>query len=127
MAVSFASAGLTLLDAAPAEPSRRWWRAAAGLVLVLLVIAAGAASLFDLAVAERRRALSTATQARLQALAHGRAEVLCDRVACGGVGAHGAAAAVATSDHGPTPASASLRSKSSPRLRAQMRVKSQRP
>ncbi len=72
-----------------------------------------------------QRARLAGARARLDE--HRRVEVLRDRPAGGVVGAHGAAAAARTPDHGSTPGSASLRSKSSPRLRAQMRVKSQRP
>lgn len=76
MAAALAADRLTLLDPPPALPLRRPWRTFAGLLALVLLAAAGAAWLVQAAVAERRQALVSATEARLEALAHGRAEVL---------------------------------------------------
>ena len=67
---------LALPDPTPAAPARRLGPAAVGLLAFLLGLVALAAWIGDLAVAGRRQALVEATQSRLQALAHGRAEVL---------------------------------------------------
>ncbi|HMR30252.1 MAG TPA: HD domain-containing phosphohydrolase [Geminicoccaceae bacterium] len=67
---------LTLLDPPPALPLRRRWQTLAGLVAALLVAAAAAGWLVQAATAERRQVLVSAAAARLEALAHGRAEVL---------------------------------------------------
>lgn len=76
MATTAAVDRLTLLDPPPALPLRSPWRAFAGLLALVLLATAGAAWLVQAAVAERRQALVSATEARLEALAHGRAEVL---------------------------------------------------
>lgn len=67
---------LTLLDPPPSLPLRQPWRTLAGLSAAILVAAVAAAWLVQAAVAERRQALVSATEARLEALAHGRAEVI---------------------------------------------------
>ena len=67
---------LVALAPAPTAPRPRPWRAMLGLGLGLLVLAGCAVFMARVAVEERRDAILAATSARLEALAHGRAEVL---------------------------------------------------